>query len=66
MAHAPARLTGLDLKLARTARRLRIIQVAAALGVPRQRITELEARERVHSAVVERYFDALARAEADG
>ena len=64
MAIASARLTGLDLRLRRTAQLITQTRLAAELGVSRQAVSNLEALMRPSERSVVRYLAALERLEA--
>jgi transcriptional regulator with XRE-family HTH domain len=53
--------TGLDLKAQRVRRGLRAADVAAAIGLSRQRISQIEAAARPSHRDIDRYWIALAR-----
>lgn len=52
-------MTGLDLRLARTARRIRSKDLAAAMGVSASRVSHIENADVLHPATVARYLTAL-------
>lgn len=51
--------TGMDLKVERVKARAKATQVAAAMGVVRQRISQIEALAAVPDDMAERYRQAL-------
>lgn len=55
------RLTGLDLRLKRTAAMVKQVEIARELGVSRQAIGNLEGMLRPGPAAVTRYLEALQR-----
>ncbi|MGI8830539.1 MAG: helix-turn-helix domain-containing protein [Candidatus Limnocylindria bacterium] len=61
MAIATAPRTGLDLRLRRTAAMVTQTQLAAAIGVSRQAVSNVEALYRPSEAAVARYLTALER-----
>jgi transcriptional regulator with XRE-family HTH domain len=58
-------IRGIDLRIARTARRLSVTAVARAGGWTRPRVSNIEASDRPTAAARDRYFLALAAAEAE-
>ena len=52
-------MTGLDLRLARTARRIRSKDLAAAMGVSASRVSRIENADILRPATVARYLAAL-------
>jgi len=52
--------TGLNLKLRRTACRVRVIDLAARMGVVHSRVSQIEATAVVSNDAAARYLDALA------
>ena len=58
-------LSGTDLLLLRTARRIRQTAVARAWGCSRGNIARIEAQRRPTRAALDKYFAAIERAEAD-
>lgn len=52
--------TGLDLKLARTAKRVRLTDLAAQMGITHSTLSKLEARALVSDQQSDRYRRALA------
>jgi hypothetical protein len=52
-------VTGLDLKLKRTARRVRVIDLARVMGVNHSRISQIEATGIVTQRSAARYLAAL-------
>lgn len=55
--------TGLDLKVARVRARLTVTEVADAMGVSRQRVSQVEAMALVNASLEGRYRAALQVAE---
>lgn len=55
----PAARTGLDLKLARVARRIKQKAVGAAMGVSESRVSSIEREAVVTPELAERYLRAL-------
>ncbi len=53
-------MTGLDLKLQRTARRVRVSDLARVLGVQHSRVSQIEALSVVTQRSAARYLAALA------
>lgn len=51
--------TGMDLKLARVAARVKSTELARAMGVSVSRITRIEAQPTVTERLAERYMTAL-------
>lgn len=51
--------TGLDLKLRRTARRVRVIDLAARMGVVHSRVSQIEATAVISDDAASRYLTAL-------
>jgi len=64
MATAIARLTGLDLRLRRTAAFVTQTDLAREIGVSRQSVGNLEALLRPHPRAVARYLAALEQLSA--
>lgn len=56
----PMPTTGLDLKLKRVARRVRVIDLAQAMGVRHSRISQIEAQAVPSTEMIDRYLAALA------
>lgn len=59
------RVTGLDLKLRRTAARVTQIDLGAQMGVRAQRVSQIEALAVVRPHLAERYVAALAAIAKD-
>ena len=51
--------TGLHLKITRTARRVRVIDLAARMGVVHSRVSQIEATAVVSDDAAARYLEAL-------
>lgn len=52
--------TGLDLKLERTRRRVRVTDLATVMGVKHSRVSQIEGQSRVTQRAAARYLAALA------
>jgi DNA-binding transcriptional regulator YiaG len=53
-------MTGLDLKLQRTAQRVRVVDLARVMGVKHSRVSQVEAQAVVTQRAAARYLAALA------
>jgi len=53
-------VSGLDLKLKRVARRVRVIDLAQAMGVRHSRVSQIEAQSVPSAEMTQRYLAALA------
>lgn len=53
-------MTGLDLKLRRTARRVRVVDLARVMGVKHSRVSQIEGTAKVTQRAAARYLAALA------
>lgn len=60
------RVTGTDLKVARTRLRVRGVDLAKVLGVSSSRLSRIEGPERVTDRMARRYFDALETCRTSG
>jgi len=54
------RITGMDLRLERTRRRVKVTELARAMGVGHPRISQIESCAVVTDDAARRYLDALA------
>ena len=52
-------MTGLDLRIARVRARLRAVEIAARMGVSKQRVSNIEALDVVPDQLAARYLAAL-------
>lgn len=51
--------TGMDLRLARTAARVKSVELARAMGVSVSRVSRIEQQDRVIERLERRYLEAL-------
>lgn len=53
-------MTGLDLRLRRTAKRVKVIDLARVMGVKHSRVSQIEGTSRVTQRAAAKYLAALA------
>ncbi len=53
-------VTGISLKLHRVGRRVKVVDLAAAMGVTHGRVSQIESADKVSTAIAARYLAALA------